>query len=239
MHKIKEGDTEKSPFNVGEEFRGIKLLMSYEEVINILGEPVEHSTYISETEGQIDELVYNDFRLEFVGRLVRILIDKSNECNNVTENQLPLEEAEIINLMNEKMDIEDIQDWNMVKNGEIFTFSYVPKDTSVEGISYSVNSKTGTVYEDISGAPQTNLAVKNSLNFTDITNGSIYHSEIYKLANSFIESNNLLPIPSKDNWIEGGYGDGYLYGEVKNGDREFSIKFDVFTKEWEEIENLF
>ena len=166
-------------------------------------------------------------------------INKLKSCNNVTEKQLPLEEAEIIDLMNEKMDIEDIQDWNMVKNGEIFTFSYVPKDTLAEGISYSVNSKTGTVYENISGAPQTNLAVKDCLNFKDITNGNIYYSEIYKLANPLIESNNLLPIPSNDNWIEGGYSDGYLYGEVKNGDREFSVKFDVFTKEWEEIENSF
>lgn len=78
--KIKNGDNkkEKFPFKIGEEFRGIKLLMSYEEVINILGEPVEHTTYISETEGQTDELVYSDFRLEFIGRLVRILIDKPN-----------------------------------------------------------------------------------------------------------------------------------------------------------------
>ncbi|MCT4594995.1 MAG: hypothetical protein N4A57_12100 [Anaeromicrobium sp.] len=171
--------------------------------------------------------------------LLIIILLLLSGCNNLTEKELPLDEAEIINLMNEKMDIKDIQDWDMEKNGEIFTFSYIPKDTSVEGTSYSVNSKTGTVYEYISGAPQTNLVVKGSLNFTNITNGDVYYSEIYKLANPFIQSKNFIPIPSKDNWIEGGYGDGYLYGKVKNGDRQFFIKFDVFTKEWEEIENPF
>lgn len=167
--------------------------------------------------------------------ILSVILLSLTSCNNTTGSQALLDESEIINLMEEKMYIN--QDWSITNHGEIITFSYVPEDTMAEGISFSVNTKTGTVYEYISGAPQTNLIIKDSPDFSSIYNGDIYYAEIYKIANPFLESNNLLP--TSEDWIIGGYGDGYLLGEVKQGENVFFIKFDIFTKEWEEIENPF
>jgi hypothetical protein len=149
---------------------------------------------------------------------------------NATPNLLPLKEADVKRLMAEKMDIID---WQFSKDGDSYSFSSVPDDPQAEGITYKVNSKTGTVYESISGMPQTNLVVKNSPNLTNINNGDLFIKEITKLAKAILDKNGLIPVNS--DWISGGYGDGYIFGDVKKDNKTITIKIDIFTGEWGEI----
>lgn len=153
---------------------------------------------------------------------------------NSKQITLPLKEADVKRLMAEKMHL-DLAGFNFSKNGDTYSFSSKPSDPNAEGITYNVNGKTGTVYEEISGFPETNLVVKNSQNLSQIHNGEIYIEEITKLAKFILDENGL--VPKNTDWISGGYGDGYLYGDVIKGNKTITIKFDIFTKEWEEIKN--
>jgi bla regulator protein BlaR1 len=153
---------------------------------------------------------------------------------NSQQITLPLKEADVKRLMAEKMHM-DLAGFNFSKKGEIYSFSSKPSDPNVEGITYNVNGRTGTVYYNISGLPQANLVVKNSPNLSQINNGEVYIKEITKLAKVILDENGLSP--DNSDWISGGYGDGYLYGDVKKDNKTITIKFDIFTKEWVEIKN--
>ncbi|WP_256758120.1 hypothetical protein [Cohnella sp. WQ 127256] len=155
-----------------------------------------------------------------------------NKQSSQDEIQYPLNEQDVKRLMADKMNIEG---WKLSKEGDQYLFSFIPKESGANGMSYAVNAKTGTVYDEISGGPQTNLVVKDAPNFMAITNGEDYYIELYKLANPILQSNGL--VPSNKDWLTGGYGDGYLYGDVLKGNQSLSIKLDVFTKQWEQIED--
>lgn|GEM_PF-5445151 len=152
-------------------------------------------------------------------------------CSNTASITLPLEEKDVTALMAEKMDIEG---WIFSKQGDTYSFHSVPSDPSAEGITFDINANTGTVYESISGLPQTNLVVKDAPNLMQISNGEIFIGEINKIAKQVLDSNGL--IPDHDDWISGGYGDGFIYGDVKKDGKKITIKLDIFTKEWKEIE---
>lgn len=151
-----------------------------------------------------------------------------------THHNLPLGENEAKRLMSEQM---DIQGWEFSSEGDQYIFSSIPSDPNANGMTYKVNSNTGTVYDGTSGGPKTNLVIKDAPNFKNISNGEVYYDEIYKLANPILKDSGLLP--AMDDWIQGGYGEGYLYGYVMNNNHQITIKFDIFTKDWEEIEDPF
>lgn len=150
---------------------------------------------------------------------------------NPPSHVLPLGEQEVQQLMAEKMDVED---WKFNRKGDTYLFVSMPTDPSANGMEYAVNALTGTVYDSTSGGPETNLVIKGSPNFKDIWNGDIYQDEILKLANSIMKSSGM--VPDRKQWVSGGYGDGYIYGDLLKGNQRIYIKLDVFTKEWEEIE---
>lgn len=149
-----------------------------------------------------------------------------------THHNLPLGEEEAKRLMSEQM---DIQGWGFSVDGDQYIFSSIPSDPNVDGLTYIVNSNTGTVYDSTSGGPETNLVIKDAPNLKDISNGELYYDEIYTIAIPILKENGLLP--AMDKWIQGGYGEGYLYGYVKKDDQQITIKFDIFTKAWEEIKD--
>ncbi|OAB36716.1 hypothetical protein PMSD_10350 [Paenibacillus macquariensis subsp. defensor] len=151
-----------------------------------------------------------------------------------TPIKLPLGEQEVKRLMSEQM---AIQGWQFSIEGDQYSFSSIPSDPNANGITYKVNSNTGTVYDSTSGGPQTNLVVKDAPNLKDITNGEVYYDEIYKIANPILKNNGL--VPATKEWILGGYDEGYLYGYVKKGNQQITIKFDIFTEKWEEIKDPF
>lgn len=140
-------------------------------------------------------------------------------------------EQTIKQLMAEKMGVID---WSMSKEGDIYSFVSVPSDPKAEGSEYQVNSRTGTVYDATSGGPQTNLIIDNAPNLKAIWNGNAYQEELLKLAGPILQSYGL--VPASKTWIGGGYGDGYIYGAVLKDKTKIWIKLDLFTKEWEEIE---
>ncbi|GED69984.1 hypothetical protein BRE01_36860 [Brevibacillus reuszeri] len=155
-------------------------------------------------------------------------------CANTETITLPLEEKDVSQLMAEKMDIAG---WNFSRKDDTYSFRSVPSDPNAEGVTLDVNAKTGTVYERTSGLPQTNLVRKDAPNFLQVTNGEIFKSEINKMAKQVLDKNGLTP--DNDNWISGGYGEGFIYGDVKKDGKKITIKLDIFTEEWEEIDNPF
>lgn len=100
-----------------------------------------------------------------------------------------------------------------------------------------VNPMTGTVHDSTSGSPLKSLVNKDAPDLAKITNGTAYQAELYKLAEPLLEAADLQPVNRE--WIEGFIGDGYLFGRVQHNDRQFTIKLDVFTGQWEEIEDPF
>ncbi len=153
-------------------------------------------------------------------------------CTNPDSVALPLKENDVKQLMAEKVDVAG---WDFSKQGDTYAFSSVPSDPNAEGITFNVNAKTGTVYENISGLPQTNLVVKDAPNLTGVSNGDKYMDELMKYSQQVLDMNGL--VPDRDDWINGGYGDGYLYGDVKKDGKKITIKLDIFTKEWEEVDH--
>ncbi|GGG10787.1 hypothetical protein GCM10010912_63990 [Paenibacillus albidus] len=144
--------------------------------------------------------------------------------------ELPLDEQEVKSLMAEKM---KVQDWQFSQKEDQFIFSSNPSDTGANGTTYGVNANTGTVYDETSGMPLTNLVMKAASGFTDIQDGNKYLAQLVELSQAILDDNGL--VAASENWIQGGYKDGFLYGDVTKDEQAMSIKFDVFTKEWSEI----
>lgn len=67
-----------------------------------------------------------------------------------THHNLPLGEEEAKHLMSEQMDIHG---WKFSVDGDQYIFSSKPSDPNVDGLTYIVNSNTGTVYDSTSGGP--------------------------------------------------------------------------------------
>ncbi|MCJ8013681.1 hypothetical protein MUG84_18305 [Paenibacillus sp. KQZ6P-2] len=150
---------------------------------------------------------------------------------NPSPHVMPMGEQEVTRLMALKMDVNG---WDVTRKGDTYLFTSRPADPEANGRTYAVNAKTGTVYDETSGGPETNLYIKESPNFKDIWNGTTYWKEILKLANAAIAHTGM--VPDRELWVSGGYGDGYVYGDVLKDHKRVYIKLDVFTKKWEEIE---
>lgn len=102
-----------------------------------------------------------------------------------------------------------------------------------EGLSYKINPLTGTVHDTTSGSPVRSLVNREAIDLWDISNGTEYKKELYKLLQPIFDTEGFEPID--EDWISGFIGDGYLFSNVRQGSRELTIKVDVFTGQWEEI----
>ncbi|WP_058304117.1 M56 family metallopeptidase [Gorillibacterium timonense] len=141
-----------------------------------------------------------------------------------------LDEATTKRLMAERMGTEG---WTFAMKDDQYSFTSHPQETDVQGMTYRVNPITGTVYDETSGGPQTNLLIENAPNLKDITSGTAYLEKLKSLSLPFLSDFGLTPVG--EDWLGGGYGDGYLYGTVKKDGETIEIKFDVFTQEWEAL----
>ncbi|MNP43738.1 hypothetical protein D3C76_1375760 [compost metagenome] len=102
-----------------------------------------------------------------------------------------------------------------------------------EGNSYKINPLTGTVHDVTSGSPLRSLVNREAIDLWNISNGTEYQKELYKLLQPIFDTEGFKPTGT--DWISGFIGDGYLFSDVRQGSREFTIKVDVFTGQWEEI----
>lgn len=106
-------------------------------------------------------------------------------------------------------------------------------DGEGEGASYKINPLTGTVHDTTSGNPLKSLVNREGIDLGEISNGTKYQEELYKLLQPILDTEGFEPV--RKDWISGFLGDGYLFGEVRKDGRKYTIKADVFTGQWEEI----
>jgi len=149
-----------------------------------------------------------------------------------TAPHLPLNEKEVRQLMAERMDLEG---WKIIRKGNVYTFWSVEAAANSNGMGYGVNAMTGTVFDSVSGSPLWNLLYKDAPDLEKISIGEIYQQEVLKLANQAIKDSGMMP--DRKQWVSGGYGDGCIYGDVIKDQQRIYIKLDVFTQQWEEIED--
>lgn len=124
--------------------------------------------------------------------------------------------------------------WTFGKDGGQYTADFEgPLNGGGQGMSYKINPKTGTIHDATSGSPLKSLANREAIDLSEIYNGSKYKEELYKLLRPILDTEGFEP--ARKDWISGFLGDGYLFGEVRKEGREFTIKADVFTGQWEEI----
>ncbi|WP_342481806.1 M56 family metallopeptidase [Paenibacillus sp. FSL L8-0340] len=143
----------------------------------------------------------------------------------------PLSEQEIKSMMEQRLPATG---WTFGKDGDQYTVDFTdPPNGEGQGNTYKINPFTGTVYDAISGNPLRSLVNREAIDLWEISDGSKYQKELYKLLQPILDTEGFEPV-SKD-WISGFTGDGYLFGEVRKEGREFTIKADVFTSQWEEI----
>ncbi|OMD35098.1 M56 family metallopeptidase [Paenibacillus odorifer] len=143
----------------------------------------------------------------------------------------PLSEQDIKSLLEKKLPASG---WTFGKKGDQYTINFMDPPNGVgEGLSYKINPLTGTVHDTTSGSPVRSLVNREAIDLWDISNGTEYKKELYKLLHPIFDTEGFEPID--DDWISGFIGDGYLFSNVRQGGREFTIKVDVFTGQWEEI----
>ncbi|WP_339278054.1 hypothetical protein MKY59_13860 [Paenibacillus sp. FSL W8-0426] len=148
--------------------------------------------------------------------------------------ETPLNEEDINVLLQHWLPNDE---WEVKQTDDQYTVTFVKKDQDAEAMVMKVNPMTGTVHDSTSGSPLKSLVNKDAPDLAKITNGTRYQAELYKLAGPLLEAADLQPVNRE--WIEGFIGDGYLFGRVKHNDRQFIIKLDVFTGQWEEIKDPF
>lgn len=143
----------------------------------------------------------------------------------------PLSEQDIKSLLEKKLPASG---WTFAKEGDQYRIDFMdPPDGVGEGLSYKINPLTGTVHDVTSGSPVRSLVNREAIDLWDISNGTEYQKELYKLLQPIFDTEGF---ESTDvDWISGFIGDGYLFSNVRQGGREFTIKVDVFTGQWEEI----
>lgn len=148
----------------------------------------------------------------------------------------PLSGEEIKSMMEDWLD--PASGWTFGEEGGQYTMNFtgVPEGGG-NGRSYTINPLTGTVHDTTSGSPLKSLVNRESIDLGEISDGNKYLDELYKLLQPILDAEGLEP--ARKEWISGFLGDGYLFGEVKKAGREFTIKADVFTGQWEEIPDPF
>lgn len=124
--------------------------------------------------------------------------------------------------------------WTFGTDGDQITADFTgPFTGGGQGISYKINPNTGTVYDATSGSPLKSLVNREAIDLSEISEGSKYKEELFKLLQPILDTEGFEPA-GKD-WISGFIGDGTLSCEVRKGNRAFTIKADVFTGQWEEM----
>jgi bla regulator protein BlaR1 len=143
----------------------------------------------------------------------------------------PLSEQDIKSLLDKKLPASG---WTFGKEGDQYRIDFMdPPNGEGEGLSYKINPLTGTVHDVTSGSPVRSLVNREAVDLWDISNGKEYQKELYRLLQPIFDTEGF---ESTDvDWISGFIGDGYLFSNVRQGGREFTIKVDVFTGQWEEI----
>ncbi|MEK3982416.1 M56 family metallopeptidase [Paenibacillus sp. FSL K6-3166] len=143
----------------------------------------------------------------------------------------PLSEQDIKSLLDKKLPASG---WAFGKEGDQYRIDFMdPPNGEGEGLSYKINPLTGTVHDVTSGSPVRSLVNREAVDLWDISNGKEYQKELYRLLQPIFDTEGF---ESTDvDWISGFIGDGYLFSNVRQGGREFTIKVDVFTGQWEEI----
>lgn len=149
---------------------------------------------------------------------------------------LPLNETDAKYLMENWL--TPASGWTFGKDGGQYTMNFTGvSDDGGNGRSYTINPLTGTVYDTTSGSPLKSFVNREAIELGSITNGSKYLEELYKLLQPILDVEGFEP--ARKEWISGFFGDGYVFGEVKKEGREFTIKAEVFTGQWEEIADPF
>ncbi|MEK4438961.1 hypothetical protein [Paenibacillus sp. FSL K6-2862] len=128
-------------------------------------------------------------------------------------------------------------DWIVERKDNQYVTSYPNHSSDGESMMISINPMTGTVHDTTSGSPLKSLANVDAPDLFQISNGTKYMAELYRLGKPILEAAGLKPA-SKD-WITGFLGDGYVLGEVIRSNLKFMIKVDVFTGQWEKISDPF
>ncbi|MEK5028845.1 M56 family metallopeptidase [Paenibacillus sp. FSL M7-1046] len=173
----------------------------------------------------------NEFPLEVVAVYGKDLTLDSVQMYYGSFIAPPLSEQEIKSMMEKRLPATG---WTFGKDGGQYTVDFTdPPNGEEQGNTYKINPFTGTVYDAISGNPLRSLVNREAIDLWEISDGSKYQKELYKLLQPILDTEGFEPV-SKD-WISGFTGDGYLLGEVRKEGREFTIKADVFTSQWEEI----
>ncbi|MEK4207395.1 MULTISPECIES: M56 family metallopeptidase [Paenibacillus] len=142
----------------------------------------------------------------------------------------PLSEQDIKSMMEKQLPASG---WTFSKDGDQYRVDIDPLNGVGEGNSYKINPLTGTVHDVTSGSPLRSLVNREAIDLWDISNGTEYQKELYKLLQPIFDTEGFKPTGT--DWISGFIGDGYLFSDVRQGSREFTIKVDVFTGQWEEI----
>lgn len=123
-------------------------------------------------------------------------------------------------------------DWVLGQVDNLFSAKYSSMNN--ESKEMMINPLTGTVFDKASGRPIKSLTNEDALELLKITNEEEYKIELSRLAENILSAAGLKPA-SKE-WITGFLDDGYLVGEVIRSDSHITIKVDVFTGQWEEID---
>lgn len=143
----------------------------------------------------------------------------------------PLSEPDIKSMMEQRLPETG---WTFGQDGDQYTVDFPdPLDGEGQGNTYKINPFTGTVYDSTSGSPLSSLVNRDAIDLWEVSNGGEYQKELYKLLQPILDTEGFEP--ARKEWISGFIGDGYLFGEVRQEGREFTIKADVFTGQWEEI----
>lgn len=147
----------------------------------------------------------------------------------------PLSELDVKTMMEQRLPTTG---WSFGKDGDQYIVDFEdPPSGEGQGNTYKINSLTGTVYDSTSGNPLSSLVNRDAIDLWEVSNGSLYQKELYKLLQPILDTEDFEP--ARKEWISGFIGDGYLFGEVRKEGREFTIKADVFTGQWEEIPDPF
>lgn len=155
-----------------------------------------------------------------------------NAENRYTEEELLTHAGNLLN-------IKGMDKWKIETENGIYQISApAPENGAGESATFGVNSVTGTLFDDISGAPVASLIhvspneAHGDLEVLQSSNGTKYSQGLNNRLRELAEDAGWKPVGS--GWIEGFAGDGYVLCRVEWEGRETIVKADVFTGMWEE-----
>lgn len=98
----------------------------------------------------------------------------------------PLSEQEIKSMMEQRLPATS---WTFGKDGDQYTVDFTdPPNGEGQGNTYKINPFTGTVYDAISGNPLRSLVNREAIDLWEISDGSKYQKELYKLLQPILDT---------------------------------------------------